>query len=531
MRPGWPQGLLRVGVFLALGLTLGSFTLGPLTRARWGIIDDHEIAQYVGPSGRLPFGDIPRVLIRDTEVGAVGHVPRFRPTYYTLRLAESSLWGFIPATWYRARIGLYALSVVLVGWVVAARIGTVAGVGLLAWVLSGKYWVEVWGRLGAAESYGVFGGALWAMGVHLLWPMVDGPGPGWTWRRRVALTCFLVGNAVLVGAKENLLIVAIPNLLLALLEMRAGRTGGIRWWACLVSAGMAVMVAAPLAAYFSASGVDAYGGSVALRDRLAVLADGAIRPTAVHGAFIVALMVWLGTRIAGLGGGLGPSEAWRRLTSCLLVVSASALALLLSQIVLYNGSITPQTRYEFPAALAGPALLVATSVCVRTFLRRTQAFRTERSVFHVTSAVLLTLALLNVNGFREQREWSRQWMVGTRDFATRIAAAAATARARPEIPIIVISGRPLDFEPMLSVDRFLRQLAVSNPRFLVLDWQSSRAQWSALEVHLAPQVEQLARQGWLGYEPEASVHPRAPCFSIGLSHEPPAGCQSLGRLW
>jgi hypothetical protein len=94
----------------------------------------------------------------------------------------------------------------------------------------------------------------------------------------------------------------------------------------------------------------------------------------------------------------------RRLTSCLLFVSGSALALLLSQIVLYNGDITPHTRYEFPAALAGPALLAAASVCVRSFLRRTGALRAERAVYPVMAAVFLTLALLNVEGFREQRD-------------------------------------------------------------------------------------------------------------------------------
>ena len=79
--------------------------------------------------------------------------------------------------------------------------------------------------------------------------------------------------------------------------------------------------------------------------------------------------------------------------------------------------------------------------------------------------------------------------------------------------------------------RFLRQLDVSNPRFLVLDWQSDRSQWSPLDAYLAPQVERLAREGWLGYEPGARLDPQVPCFSIGLSHEPRQRCQSLGRLW
>jgi hypothetical protein len=502
-----------------------------MTRARWGIIDDHEIAHFVGPSGRLPFRDIPRILLRETEIASAGHAPRFRPIFYSLRLVESSLWGFTPARWYRARIALYGLSVVLVGWVVAAHIGTVATVGLLAWLLSGKYWAEVWGRLGAAESYAMFGCALWAFGVHLLWPVVDANAPGWRRRRGVGLFAFLVGNVVVVGAKENLLILAVPNLLLALLEMRAGRTGEVRWWACITSVASAAIVAAPVIAYHAGSAVDTYGRSVAFQDRLAVLAGGTIRPTAVHGAFIMAFALWLGVRMVALGGSVTPSAAWRRLTSCLLFVSGSALALLLSQIVLYNGDITPHTRYEFPAALAGPALLAAASVCVRSFLRRTGALRAERAVYPVMAAVFLTLALLNVEGFREQREWSRRWAAATRDFTFRITAAASAARAAPDVPIVVMSGRPLDIEPILSVERFLRKLNVSNRRFLVLDWQSGRSQWSPLDAHLAPGLERVAHEGWLGYEPEVRLDPEAPCFSIGLSREPGQNCRSLGRLW
>jgi hypothetical protein len=527
----WLLLCLRLVVLSVLGFALGIYTLGPLTRAGWGIVDDHEIAHFVGPSGRLPFRDIPRVLLQETEIAYALHVPRFRPIFYSLRLVESSLWGFTPARWYRARIALYGLSVVLVGWVVASRIGTVATVGLLAWVLSGKYWAEVWGRLGAAESYATFGCALWAFGVHLLWPVVDANAPGWRWRRGVGLFFLLVGNVVVVGAKENLLILAVPNLLLALIEMRAGRTGGVRWWVCMASVASAAIVAAPVIAYLAGSAVDTYGRSVAFQDRLAVLAGGTIRPTAVHGAFIMALGLWLGMRMVALGGRVTPSAAWQRLTSCLLLVSGSALVLLLSQIVLYNGDITPHTRYEFPAALAGPAVLAAAFVCVRSFLHRTGALRAERAAYPVTAAVFLALALLNIDGFREQREWSRQWAAATREFTARITAAASAAREAPDVPIVVMSGRPLDLEPIVSIGRFLRKLGVSNPRFLVLDWQSGRSQWSPLDAHLAPGLERVARESWLGYEPEERLNPEAPCFSIGLTREPRRACRSLGRLW
>jgi hypothetical protein len=527
----WPGLALRAAVLAILGLGLGTYTLGPLTRAGWGIIDDHEIAHYAGPSGRLAVRDIPGVLLGETEVGMATMVPRFRPGFHALRLTETALWGFVPARWYRVRIAFYALSVVLFGWVVAARIGTLATLGLMAWVLSAPYWVSVWGRLGAAECYGAFGCALWVFGIHLLWPGADASAPGARWRLRTGLAFFIVGNAIVVSAKETLLVAAIPNLVLALMEAQAGRRGGARWWACSIGVAAAALVAVPLVISLSHSGVDIYGRSTALGPRLTVLGAAVIRPTPLHGAFAVAAALWLGTRVAARRGGLHSGEAWQRLTSGLLLASAGGLALLLSQLVLYNGDIPPGSYYQFPAALGGPALLVAAAVCVKAFFRRTGRPRGERAVAFATAALLLGLALLGAAQFRGQREWSRGWAAATREFHERIAAAAAVAHTDPGMPIVVVSGRPLDMEPILSVSRFLRQSGVRNRLTLVLDWAARRSEWTSLEAHVAPGLERGAREGWGAYAPQTPLEPGAPCFSIGLSHEPHPGCRSLGRLW
>jgi hypothetical protein len=525
-----PFGTLVSAVILAaLGVLLATFTLGPLRRGQWAIVDDHEIAGFVGPSGRLSFRDIPEKL-GQTEVGQPGGYPRFRPSYYGLRLVESSLWGLRPSRWYRARIVLYSVSVMLVGWLLAARIGLVAAAGWLVWVLSDRYWFHVWGRLGPTESYAVMGAAVWLWGVHMLWPVSDAAGPRPRWRVVIGVILFLLGNAIVVGAKENLLVLAGANAGLALVETRAGRSGGVRWWACAAAIAMAMAVAIPLVIYLARAGVDQYGRSVGLAARLDVLGRGVRHLTAVHVAVIGALALWIGTRAGHAIGAFSASAAWWRLTSGVLLASAAALALYLSQFVFYNGTITAHTHYEFPASLAVPALLVTVAILLRRFLLNTGRPGAERAVYHLTGAVLVALALLGVDKLQEQRTMADGWAKATREFTAAITRAAAVVRTAPDVPVVVTSGRPLDLEHILAVGRFLHALGSSNRLFLVLDWDSHRSQWDALETYLAPDLEVASREGRLGYAPISGFDAEAPCFSIGLGTAPRPGCRSLGRL-
>ena len=524
--PRWFRRLGRAAVLSAVGVLLATYTLGPLRQAQWSMVDDHEIASFVGPSGTLSFREIPEKL-RQTEVGSPGRYPRFRPSYYGLRLIETALWGFDPAPWYRARVILYSVSVLLVGWLLAARIGLLATVGWLVWVLSGRYWFHVWGRLGPAEPYALLGMALWLWGIHLLWPV---SGNGSRSRVRVGLALFVAGNAIVVGTKETLLVIAAANAILAAVEMRAGRTGGARWWACVAGVAIAAAVAIPLIAYLRKVGVDQYGRPVGVGTRLDVLARGLGHLTGVHVAFVGALGLWVGTRMGRALGAFSPREAWLRLTSRLVLASAVAAGFFLAQYVLYNGNITADTHYEFPVSLVGPALLVVTAILVRGYLREEGRDGAERAVYRLTAVVLAALALLSVGGLQEQRKKAGDWANATRIFTTTINRAAAAARAAPDLPVVVASGRPIDLEYILAVGRFLHALGCTNRLFLVLDWESRRPQWGALEMYLAPVVETASREGKLGYEPIRRYDAGAPCLSLGLSTSPRPSCRGLGRL-
>ena len=86
-----------------LAISLPIYYWFPMLYAKWGLIDDHEIFSLIGPNRYLPFAQILDAL-STTEVSASSTLPRFRPTYYILRILESVAWGKDPSLWYGFRI-------------------------------------------------------------------------------------------------------------------------------------------------------------------------------------------------------------------------------------------------------------------------------------------------------------------------------------------------------------------------------------------------------------------------------------------
>src|SRR5262245_38435110 len=94
---------LAACLFSSAGLLYPNFSAG------WGIIDDHEVMAFVGNQGHLGLGQIPQLLGK-TEVVKIGQrFPRYRPTYYFLRLLETALWRNDPFFWYAFRVVLFGI--------------------------------------------------------------------------------------------------------------------------------------------------------------------------------------------------------------------------------------------------------------------------------------------------------------------------------------------------------------------------------------------------------------------------------------
>src|SRR5262249_4395159 len=148
----------RVLLTLAVCGLFSGIVLRDNLHARWAIIDDHEIAELIGPTGEMTFSQLGDHLATHTEVGnPTWEWPRYRPVYFSLRLTECLLWGNTPELWYLARNAMFAVSLALFWTVLWRWLGFLAGSLVLLVLLTHDFWGDIWCRLGPGETYAVVG--------------------------------------------------------------------------------------------------------------------------------------------------------------------------------------------------------------------------------------------------------------------------------------------------------------------------------------------------------------------------------------
>jgi hypothetical protein len=249
-------GLLLLGVLLVTFLSIGCNL-----KAKWGIIDDHEIINFLslGSNGQVGLTEIPRLLVEQTEVGKITN--RFRPSYYTLRLIEASLWGDRPEIWYAARLVMYAVSALLFWLCLYSWLRFLPAALVSIYCLSLGFWADIWCRLGPGETYCVLSTALF---VYAGLRLVNAPQPGaktgnsefylWGW--------VILGTVAASGSKENFLLLVPAAWFIGLVLWRQGRFSWIAATAMLLLAAWGTFVAVRVFLGVSGAGVDVTGGSV-----------------------------------------------------------------------------------------------------------------------------------------------------------------------------------------------------------------------------------------------------------------------------
>lgn len=519
--------VLALMTIVTVGFTM--YLWGPLRTARWDVLDDHEIAYFVGPGGRLPIRAIPGALWRTAVVDFNAHT-RLRPTYTLLRLVESSLWGLNPSRWFRARQVLFGVTLFITLIVGAMVLGPLAAVLGTSWVLCEPYWPDIWARLGPSEGYAAFGLALWVSGIAMLW---RGASRCDVDRRvlMVGTVALLVGFLLASGAKENFLILALPMVVMLWADRRGGRATRIPAWAVVVGLLWTVMMVSPLIARLAFTGVDVYQQSVSIDSRALVLLQGIRAMTPLHWATVVSFAFWVGTWLACHKRSDRAARAWRRLASQLLGVSVLLLVLYSSQDVFYNGALPTGTRYDFPALLMWPIWMAAAGRLLRRFFKTIGASRLADASWHGVWIIFLGLLWVNGDGLAKNRAAAAAIADHTRQFTAQFMNLVAAARRDPARPIVITSHDPMDFEPVWSLSRFLDAHGIRNTRFLYLVWDEQRASATPLARRLAEDLRKRSEHGDIDHEPIGRFQPDRPCLSVGLSGEPLATCVSFGRLY
>ena len=201
-----------MSVFLVLVAAFSAYiSFHYALKIKFGPIDDHEVFKFLGPKQQIKWLDIPNLLWTKTEVGKWGTSPRYRPSYYTIRVFETKIFGANPALWYALRLVLVSVVSFLLTFVAIhlanlrkKSLIAVCGVISILSVLSLNAWTEIILRLGPAEFYLGVGYALF---LYFLIINIQKPRPA----TFVALAFSLV---VVAGSKENGISLLLPFLLL-----------------------------------------------------------------------------------------------------------------------------------------------------------------------------------------------------------------------------------------------------------------------------------------------------------------------------
>ncbi len=459
--PGLRRAITAAKGFILLGL-LGfcGWFFAPMLKADFWALDDHEIVRFL-PDGksRLSLREIPAVLREKTELGKSFASPRYRPTYYVLRISELYVWHIHARAWFAARFVMVLASLAILGLVAMRFVGPIFGALLVMLALTPVYWGDTWGRTGPAEQYATLGIALLFGGLALFPLSASGP-TGIRRKATVALIC--LGVVLAAGSKEIFLpVCAVPALFLLWPALRR-KLSVLELVALAVSFGYCALIAWTLYA-----GIKQNGGSTAYGQKL-----GYDYFRKNFDLFLTLTSPWLLSFAAVLFAAFAlipGAAAGSRLRGLFLRTSISfclGLLTLLWIVFFYAGAWpTYQYSYDFPGMLLGPCAVGLFYWVLDQSLQLRGGFILPRLGLALLVAVALSCHL------RQQsfpaHQVLRVYAERSHRYQVDLAAVAAAAKAHPAKPIVFSVAHPLDGETVFASCCFLRSRDVQNPCFII----------------------------------------------------------------
>lgn len=194
---GWLTNKIIFFIFLTVILIIYGLNLF----SWWGVIDDHQIVQYLGTDQNLRFNELLSV-IGETEIVKFGNTLRYRPSYYVLRVLETFIWGSNVWVWYLFRIFSYTYFCYIFFSILKNFFNRYEAFFIVLLSMLFHFWGDIFARLGPAEFYCVLGTALLFHGFLLIYEhkLSSDFAP---------LLLMVLGCFITVGSKENFVFVPI----------------------------------------------------------------------------------------------------------------------------------------------------------------------------------------------------------------------------------------------------------------------------------------------------------------------------------
>jgi hypothetical protein len=493
-------------LLLLISLAVVYYLFGPNLWANFGLIDDHEILDYV----RKAAGNFRYFfqLIGSTEIGNFGHSVRFRPGYYTIYVTEALVWGANPFLWYLFRFLMCVTFVFACLRVVGRYCGFAAAVLFVALTFSYTYWTDVWSRLGPGESYCAFGLGLFALGFIEL---IDRSPPKREWPWSLLL---LFGVLIGAGAKENFVLLMLPVLALGWVRYRRGTLSWGLATALGVSAAYMTVITGELLTAFSEGRPDIHAEPVSIGSRLHKLNALLSVPAFYYslGVFILGSIAWL---LCYRSSRLVPLHS--RMFA-LAVIGLCGSFLVFTQVIFYNGEWPANVRFDFPGMMTTPVMIASVTALATAFVR---LFWPKMPAFIFPLAVLLVFRGPLWTGLNEVRAGSELNQQRTESVRSKIDLVSKTLKQDPRAVLVLETYEAYNYEIIVSIQKFLRFFGVDNPIVVRIHGYDAEHQPNDLFKSLAQVIV-----GWdqAGRKQLASARK---CYSVQISGHEPTNCQDL----
>lgn len=473
------------------------YLVGNNFSAKLSMIDDHETAWFLGSDGKIKLTEIPSVVM-NTEVGQWGKSSRYRPSYYTLRVIEAALWKNDAWKWYFFRYLLLVVSMVL-GWKILINyFPKVIAYLFIFYVMTMPFWPDILTRLGPSEIYALPTLLLFVYGIikNKFWMI-------------------FVGYIVCVGGKENLLIL-LP-VLVTWLIINAKKLSKHEWLMALLLVLYTAFIATGIVIATNNSGVDFYLNDISYFKRF-VLTIQSI-PKIIDNRHLTIPMIMFGVL-----------SFYTNKKYFLLGISVLLTAM--SQYVFYNNTLPTNTRYDFPALLLFPIFDLIVVKMLTDIIKRYPWSKLFKFVFYA-GLCLLMLAFVVHRGYFLIHDSAVKNVIKSTRFDDNLKNARSWAKDNPESTLVFTSIHFTDFEPIVSVSRYLTSMEINNR--MVIDYTKEKELNDILGINL----EKIMVDSMNG-EPKIDktferFHPlqelTKPCYSISF-YEAPAyeDCQVVAKF-
>jgi len=500
-------------IIALFAISFSLFLLGGNLKARWSIIDDHEIVDMLGSDQKMMLWEIPQTISR-TEVSSWGSLVRYRPSYYSLRVTESFLWGGSPQLWYATRIVFLAILLFVLVKIIAEEISLLVGFSFAIFVMTSSYWSDVWVRLGPSEMYCALGISIYAYSFYKIikkGSINDSSLFSWIG--------IFIGGLISAGSKENFVIFALLSLFLIIRSLLK-RQINFKLVFPFLDVLYSFFIALGIVLAIRKTGQDIYMNEITLVNRLHLLVSGFIktlRDFKILGIFPIALILyfWQFRNIHF------KKFIHQSINTIYLLIFLFITYLF--QIIFYSGNWPTNSRYDFPGILAKQIFWLTLLAVFLHFIKIFNKKIVIKVYLGIVTSMAIVLIFISYNkGFGSIITSVNNNVLSTRAFTSKLERLSEVTSKYPDLPVILRSRSFWDYEPVYSLIRYFKYLNIKNQ--IYLDYEDKDITLRlGLEKYLSEDLYKLSKAGFSGEQlflnPFSKLSVESGCIDYNLSYQ------------